>query len=167
MSEQPTAAATASFDYAMPSLGADMDEGSVVEWLVEVGDRVERGQIVARVETEKSDIDIEIWQPGVVDEIIVPTRRVVPVGTPLMRLRSVDQESSATRPQPRRAPVGSREHVPATPLARRLAAERDIALGEIVGSGPGGAVRARDLATQDVAPAGTEPPPPAVSAAEG
>jgi len=160
VSEQPTAAATASFDYAMPSLGADMDEGSVVEWLVEVGDRVERGQIVARVETEKSDIDIEIWQPGVVDEIIVPTRRVVPVGTPLMRLRSVDQESSATRPPPRRAPVGSREHVPATPLARRLAAERDIALGEIVGSGPGGAVRARDLATQDVAPAGTEPPPP-------
>ena len=48
------------FDYAMPSLGADMDEGRVIEWRVAPGDTVHRGDLIAVVETEKSDIDIEI-----------------------------------------------------------------------------------------------------------
>ena len=83
------------FVYEMPSLGADMDEGSVIEWRVEVGDEVERGQVVARVETEKSDIDIEIWHPGVVEEILVRPRRLVPVGAPLLRLRATGDVPAA------------------------------------------------------------------------
>jgi pyruvate dehydrogenase E2 component (dihydrolipoamide acetyltransferase) len=62
---------TSRFDYAMPSLGADMDEGRVVEWRVAVGDTVHRGDLIAVVETEKSDIDIEIWHDGVVEEFLV------------------------------------------------------------------------------------------------
>ena len=164
MTEIPSAEVAASIDYSMPSLGADMDEGSVVEWLVEVGDRVERGQVVARVETEKSDIDIEIWQAGVVEEIVVPTKRIVPVGTLLMRLQPVEQAASSPGPPPQyplpppsRAPDHSAV-VPASPLARRLAGERQILLSEIVGSGPHGAVRASDLpeagapASPDIAP---------------
>ena len=141
MTEISAPPSTASIDYAMPSLGADMDEGTVVEWLVDVGDRVERGQVVALVETEKSDIDIEIWHEGIVDEIVVPTRQLVPVGTVLMRLRPdhpiADEEPSA--------PPDRSGSVRATPLARRLAADRGLTLRDVVGSGPGGAVRARDL----------------------
>jgi pyruvate dehydrogenase E2 component (dihydrolipoamide acetyltransferase) len=158
---------TTTTDYAMPSLGADMDEGAVVEWLVGVGDEVERGQVVARVETEKSDIDIEIWQAGVVDEIIVEPNRIVPVGTVLMRLRTPHAariEPSASRSERTAAVAGfapstrassevgfseMRSGTPggvlASPRARRLAAERGIELSDLAGSGPGGAVRERDL----------------------
>ena len=157
----------ASTEYAMPSLGADMEEGAVVEWLVAVGDHVERGQVVARVETEKSDIDIEIWHEGIVDEILVPTRRTVPVGTPLLRFhpagaivdrtadRAVGPSADPTAP---RAPVSSGV-VRATPFARRLAADRGVELRDIAGTGPGGAVRARDVPEMSMPVARPEPAP--------
>lgn len=152
-------------DYAMPSLGADMDEGSIIEWLVAVGDRVERGQVVARVETEKSDIDIEIWLDGVVAEINVEPNRTVPVGTTLMRIDTGAGEEVADSPVPSSVPEarprieptrqpGSEPNVRreapggvvwATPLARRLAGDRGIELSDVVGSGPEGAIRSSDL----------------------
>ena len=55
-------------EFTMPSLGADMEHGKVVEWLVEPGDNVHRGDIVAVVDTEKSDIDVESFEDGVVEE---------------------------------------------------------------------------------------------------
>jgi pyruvate dehydrogenase E2 component (dihydrolipoamide acetyltransferase) len=151
--------------YAMPSLGSDMDEGAVVEWLVGVGDHVERGQVVARVETEKSDIDIEIWYGGVVEEIVVPVNRVVPVGTTLMTVRAtpgdraapIDEptslrtdapvETTIATPPPAAVPVDTARGatVRASPLARRLAGERGVSLSDVRGTGPGGAVRGRDL----------------------
>ena len=67
----------------MPSLGADMDEGTVVEWLIKPGDEVHRGDIVAVVDTDKSDIDIESFQSGIVQQILVPPGERVAVGTPL------------------------------------------------------------------------------------
>ena len=70
----------------MPSLGADMDAGTVVRWLVEPGDVVRRGDVVAVIETEKSDIEAEIFESGVVDEILVPVGQRVPVGTLLARV---------------------------------------------------------------------------------
>jgi pyruvate dehydrogenase E2 component (dihydrolipoamide acetyltransferase) len=76
----------ATFDYALPSLGADMDVGRVVEWRVGIGDTVERGDVIAVVETEKSDIDIEIWHDGVVREFLVGLQEEIPVGTPIVRL---------------------------------------------------------------------------------
>ena len=146
MTGSATTPTTEVIEYSMPSLGADMDEGSVVEWLVEVGDTVERGQVVARVETEKSEIDIEIWRAGVVAEVVVPTKRIVPVGTLLLRLHSTDQTVIAAPPSARdRADV-----VPASPLARRLAGERGILLRDVAGTGPRGAVRARDVSEVEV-----------------
>ena len=52
-------------EFRMPSLGADMDEGTLVEWRVAVGDQVNRGDIVAVVDTSKSAIDIEVFEDGV------------------------------------------------------------------------------------------------------
>jgi len=73
-------------DFTMPSLGADMDAGTVIEWHVEPGDEVHRGDVVAIVETDKGEIDVEIWNTGVVSEILVFPGIQVPVGTPLARI---------------------------------------------------------------------------------
>jgi pyruvate dehydrogenase E2 component (dihydrolipoamide acetyltransferase) len=146
------------FDYAMPSLGADMDEGRVIEWRVAPGDTVHRGDLIAVVETEKSDIDIEIWHDGVVEEFLVDVGQLVDVGTPIARLRTVGADTAPTTarvdapgptapaptPPPTPAPTPG-DRVPASPLARRLASERGIDLRSVSGSGPGGAVVEADV----------------------
>jgi len=72
----------------MPSLGADMEAGTLVEWLVKPGDRVKRGDIVAVVETQKGAIEIEIFETGQIEQILVDLGNIVPVGTPLARIRT-------------------------------------------------------------------------------
>ncbi len=137
-----------SFDYAMPSLGADMDEGRVIEWRVAPGDTVHRGDLIAVVETEKSDIDIEIWHDGIIEEFLVEVGQLVEVGSPIARLRATDasppvpRSPSTVADSPSTAPI---DRVPASPLARRLAAERGIDLQTLRGTGPGGAVVEADL----------------------
>ncbi|MDO8534294.1 MAG: dihydrolipoamide acetyltransferase family protein [Xanthobacteraceae bacterium] len=78
----------------MPSLGADMEAGTLVEWLVKPGDRVKRGDIVAVVETQKGAIEVEIFENGVVEQILVDLDKKVPVGTPLAKVRT-DAEAKA------------------------------------------------------------------------
>ncbi|MCX5737359.1 MAG: 2-oxo acid dehydrogenase subunit E2, partial [Proteobacteria bacterium] len=73
-------------EFRMPSLGADMEAGTLVEWRVRPGDAVRRGDIVAVVDTDKAVIEVEIWEDGVVDELLVSAGQKVPVGTPLARL---------------------------------------------------------------------------------
>ena len=78
----------------MPSLGADMEAGTLVEWMVKPGDRVKRGDIVAVVETQKGAIEIEIFETGQVEQMLVDVGTKVPVGTALARIRS-DHEAEA------------------------------------------------------------------------
>lgn len=148
------------FDYAMPSLGADMDEGRVLEWRVAPGDTVHRGDLIAVVETEKSDIDIEIWHDGVVEEFLVDIGELVVVGTPIVRLGRVGPDASgppvsAPAPAPATAPG---DRVPASPLARRLAAQQGIDLRAVTGSGPGGAVIEADVVAASAGPSPAAPP---------
>jgi pyruvate dehydrogenase E2 component (dihydrolipoamide acetyltransferase) len=75
-------------EFRMPSLGADMEAGTLVEWLVKPGDRVKRGDIVAVVETQKGAIEIEIFEAGKVEQILVDLNTKVPVGTPLARIQA-------------------------------------------------------------------------------
>ena len=72
-------------EFRMPSLGADMEAGTLVEWLVKPGDQVKRGDIVAVVETQKGAIEIEIFDTGQIEQILVELDTKVPVGTPLAR----------------------------------------------------------------------------------
>ena len=72
-------------DFRMPSLGADMEAGTLVEWLVKPGDKVRRGDVVAVVETQKGAIEIEIFNDGVLSELVMPVGSRVPVGTVLAR----------------------------------------------------------------------------------
>lgn len=72
----------------MPSLGTDMEDGTLVEWLVKPGARVGRGDIVAVVETQKGAIEIETFDAGVVDRLLVEPGVTVPVGAPLALIRA-------------------------------------------------------------------------------
>jgi pyruvate dehydrogenase E2 component (dihydrolipoamide acetyltransferase) len=54
-------------DFLLPSLGADMDRAKLVAWLVAPGDRVHKGQIVAELETDKANLDVECWDEGVIE----------------------------------------------------------------------------------------------------
>lgn len=151
----------------MPSLGADMEAGTLVEWLKRPGDRVARGDIVAVVETQKGAIEVEIFEEGVIGELLVEPGTTVPVGTPLARLsggvpaapraavagpsssaQAPSAEAARTPPDaaapPAQAP-GAVEHVTASPAARRLAAERGVDLATVKGTGPGGAVVSEDV----------------------
>ncbi len=147
-------------EFRMPSLGADMEAGTLVEWLVKPGDWVKRGDIVAVVETQKGAIEIEIFQSGQVEQILVDLHSKVPVGTPLARIRT--DAKGKPGPPPAIAPApspppptvmplpalvvpGSAGGLRASPAARRLAQERGIDLSTVIGSGPAGAITFADV----------------------
>ncbi|MDE3081291.1 MAG: 2-oxo acid dehydrogenase subunit E2, partial [Paracoccaceae bacterium] len=69
--------------FAMPSLGADMEAGKLVEWLVKPGDRVRHGDVVAVVETQKGAIEIEVFEDGTVEKLLATLGQTLPVGAPL------------------------------------------------------------------------------------
>jgi pyruvate dehydrogenase E2 component (dihydrolipoamide acetyltransferase) len=107
------------YEFSMPSLGADMAAGTLVEWKVKPGDRVRRGDVVAVVETDKGAIDVEIWQAGTVDRLIVEPGTKVPIGVTLAVLRTAEETAAGTEvpapeirpaegappPQPKPAPA--------------------------------------------------------------
>jgi pyruvate dehydrogenase E2 component (dihydrolipoamide acetyltransferase) len=84
--------------FTMPSLGADMDAGTLVEWKVRPGDVVKRGQVVAVVETHKGAIDVEIWHDGTILELKVALDEKVPVGTVLATLSPASSTTAAPVP---------------------------------------------------------------------
>ena len=88
-------------EFRMPALGADMEAGTVAQWLVKPGDTVKRGDIVAIVETEKATIEVEVFETGVVEKIVVPEGEKVPVGAVLALIRSVSAAAPQPVPQPK------------------------------------------------------------------
>ncbi|GAA0683433.1 dihydrolipoamide acetyltransferase family protein [Marinobacterium maritimum] len=150
-------------DFTMPSLGADMIEGTLVEWMVEPGDKVKSGDVVAVIETSKGAIETEIFVSGTVQELLVKVGETVPVGTVLATIRSVENvrhpaesasESAMPIPQELKPvtvatsrPVATLKTgiVRASPAARKLAADQGLDLADISGSGPGGAVTLNDV----------------------
>jgi len=109
--------------FAMPSLGADMEAGRLVEWLVRPGDRVARGDVVAVVETQKGAIEIEVFEAGEVAELLAEVGQTLPVGAPLARLRGPgDAGAGAARAAPAAAPVAAPSPAVPTPAAAPPAA---------------------------------------------
>ncbi len=86
--------------FTMPSLGADMEEGILTEWLVKPGDKLARGDIVAVVETQKGAIEIEIFEAGEVVELMALPGQTLPVGAPLARIHK-SGEVEAPVPSPK------------------------------------------------------------------
>jgi len=157
-------------DFRMPSLGADMEAGTLLEWLIKPGDRVKRGDVVAVVETQKGAIEIEIFEAGKIEQLLVGLNTKVPVGTPLARIRTELEEPlaavTATSPPAApavppavpplaRAPVTPPSSPPVAPSAaararvspagRRLAEAHGIDLSMVTGSGPAGAITYADV----------------------
>ena len=76
----------------MPSLGADMTEGTLVQWCVKPGDSVKRGDIIAVVGTEKADIEVEVYENGTVEKLIAQPGDKLPVGAPLARFHIITSQ---------------------------------------------------------------------------
>jgi pyruvate dehydrogenase E2 component (dihydrolipoamide acetyltransferase) len=93
----------------MPSLGSDMLAGTLIEWKVGPGDRVRRGDIIAVVDTEKAAIEIEVFEDGVVEQLLVQPGEKVPVGTVMAIIRS---EAAPASPEGLPAVAGAGEGVP-------------------------------------------------------
>lgn len=170
-------------EFRMPSMGADMEAATLVEWKVEPGDRVRHGDIIAEIETEKGDIDVEVFEDGVVEDLLVAPGEKLPVGALLAHIREEGEarpanaapaggngaesphadepELTVTRPQEPPPMPPPRRHVRASPLARRVAADLGVDLSEVTGSGPQGAIQRADVerAAQTQAPPETPTPP--------
>ena len=131
-------------EFKMPSLGADMDEGTLNEWLVKPGDKVTRGQIVAVVETTKAAVEIECWHEGTVQELLVPVGETVEVGATIATLRE-QGEPAAAAPAAEAAPAAPRRRRWVSPAARRVAASLGVDIETVTGTGPQGAVVITDV----------------------
>ncbi|WP_026380747.1 dihydrolipoamide acetyltransferase family protein [Afifella pfennigii] len=116
-------------DFAMPSLGADMDAGTLVEWFIKPGDAVRRGDIIALVETQKGAIEIEVFQDGRLGDIKVGPGERVPVGTVLATI--LEPGETVPSPAAETPPSAVEEAAPPAPLSPRppmpqLEAERAV-----------------------------------------
>ncbi|MGF1525449.1 MAG: dihydrolipoamide acetyltransferase family protein [Candidatus Competibacterales bacterium] len=172
--------------FRMPSLGADMDAGTLVEWMVKPGDTVSRGDIVAVVETQKGAIDIEIWEDGAIGELVVEVGTEVPVGTVLATLVVEGQTDGAraavaseaepalteTGPEskalaevaipPLRSPLAEGRRLQVSPRARRRAEALGVSLEAVTGTGAHGAITFDDV--ERAAAAGPAAAPPTATA---
>jgi pyruvate dehydrogenase E2 component (dihydrolipoamide acetyltransferase) len=164
-------------EFRMPSLGADMDSGKLVEWRVKPGDEVHRGDIIAVVDTDKADIEVEVFEDGVIEELLVPVGpERISVGTPLATITANGKPVAAAPVEP--APVAAAPVAPApvatapiaalpprgahrrvSPLARRVAEALGVDVATIDGTGPGGAVTKADVERAAPAPGTPHPAP--------
>ena len=174
--------------FLMPTLGADMEAGTLVAWRKQPGDALRRGDTIAEVDTEKGVIDVEVFHDGILDAILVVPGSRVPVGTALATIRAAGEaavspaavaapvvpptppETGEVRPAaavPAAAPV----YAPAidlfgrlriSPSARRLARELGVDPQLVTGTGHEGAVTRADI---ERAAAGQPAAPPAVALA--
>jgi pyruvate/2-oxoglutarate dehydrogenase complex dihydrolipoamide acyltransferase (E2) component len=124
-------------DFRMPGLGADMEHGKLVEWLVKPGDYVHRGDVVAVVDTEKTVLDVESVEEGVVAELLVDVGANVPVGTALARIAQTSDDGAVqSGPQGRRhaEPMGSGTAAPEDTVPLSGSQQRIAGLRRAVGS---------------------------------
>jgi len=181
-------------EFCMPSLGTDMEAGTLVEWHVQPGAHVKRGDIIAVVETEKGIIDIEVFETGVVEQLLVQPGTKVPVGTVLATISAAgapvramtaatagtaagaetQAEPSHGAPRPPEQPPRGQPSGPTpskrprvSPLARRLATELALDLNTVSGTGPDGTITRADVERAAAAQQAARPapaPPPAAVA---
>jgi pyruvate dehydrogenase E2 component (dihydrolipoamide acetyltransferase) len=155
-------------DFVMPKLGADMNAGTLTCWRKQVGDTVHRGDIIAEVETEKGNIDVEVFTDGAIEKFLVSPGEKVPVGTVMAQIRDDGQPMRAASmsavtpggsvPEPAMPPLERPKIVPGrqaerhvlerlaiSPSARRLARELGVDPAAVKGTGHGGAITREDI----------------------
>ncbi|MDO9554192.1 dihydrolipoamide acetyltransferase family protein [Rhodonellum sp.] len=150
-------------EFLMPSLGADMEDGTLVEWRKKPGDFLSRGDIIADVDTQKGLIEIEVFEEGVLEKLLVEEGVKVPVGTILALINTdgiagkkskdqpMDEKVPVQQPIEEKRPVSFEEQnseskrIKASPLAKRIAEAERIDLSSISGTGENGAITKEDV----------------------
>jgi pyruvate dehydrogenase E2 component (dihydrolipoamide acetyltransferase) len=156
-----------------------MDEGTLLEWKVKLGDPVKKGDVVAVVDTSKSAIDVEIWEEGTIYELVHEPKETLPVGTVIARLLepgetkehaeeekrrlAAEAKAAAAPAAPSPVPATGRPLAPAlpsaegrvraSPAARQRARELGVDLAAVAGTGPHGAITIEDVDKAAAAPA--------------
>jgi pyruvate dehydrogenase E2 component (dihydrolipoamide acetyltransferase) len=154
----------------MPKLGFDMAEGMLVRWVKQVGEQINKGDVLAEIETDKATVEVESSVSGTVLQLIVDQGTMVPVNAPIavvgeagekVESKPVDSGSKAAAPTPAAtpapqsaptpAPVAQASSAPsagpvkASPLAKKIARDQKVDLAHIRGTGPGGRIVRRDI----------------------
>lgn len=155
-------------EVTMPRLSDTMSEGTVGRWLKKVGDQIAVGDIIAEIETDKATMELEAFEAGILQQILIPEGQTVPIGQPIAIIGDsaapvavapaptpapapapAPEPAAVPTPAPSPAPVttaaapgGGDENgrIKASPVARRLAEELGIDLRQVVGTGPGGRI---------------------------
>lgn len=174
----------------MQKLSDTMTEGTLLRWNKKVGDKVETGDVLAEIETDKATMELEAFDDGIIHELLVPEGAKVPIGARMAVLLSEGEEAPApgekSEPKaeekapskaPGAAPTASQKSAPAStpakpsssstapaatsarvkasPLAKKIAAEKGVDLSRITGTGPGGRIIQRDVANAQPSPSQT------------
>jgi len=159
----------------MPKLSDAMEEGRLLQWLKKEGDRVQSGDVLASIETDKAEIELESFGAGVLRKILVAEGETVTVGKVIAIVAEPDEDISslvsaaasaapakaevktsappapappkveAKAPPAPTAPAAESGWIPASPIARRMARDAGVDLAKITGSGPGGRILERDI----------------------
>jgi len=148
--------------FQMPNLGADMEAGTLVEWRKKPGDALQRGDIIADVETQKGLIEIEVFDEGTLEKLLVKEGEKVPVGSVLALINDgkteetisvvPDEEAPKTETHPiveveekieKKSDPG--ERIKISPLARTIADANQIDISLLKGTGPEGSIVKEDV----------------------
>ena len=156
----------------MPKLGFDMAEGLLVRWVKQVGENINKGDVLAEIETDKATVEVESHATGVVLQHIVDQGTMVPVNAPIAVVGAAgekveakpttdDRPRTATAPQAQpkidsapqvvssadssSAVNGQSSIVKASPLAKKIAKDNNVNLASVQGTGPGGRVVRKDV----------------------
>ncbi len=149
----------------MPKLTDTMEEGVVLRWYKKEGERVESGEAIAEIETDKAVMDLEAFASGIVKKILEPEGSKVPSGNLIAIIAAEDEEIDEILAQvSNKIDVGAYGHTPlppketerpallekgallqASPFARKMAKEHGIDLSSVTGSGPGGKITQKDI----------------------
>jgi pyruvate dehydrogenase E2 component (dihydrolipoamide acetyltransferase) len=172
----------------MPKLGFDMAEGVLVRWVKQIGENINKGDVLAEIETDKATVEVESPASGVVLQFIVEQGDVVPVNAPIAvvgqegeevkdiptadggekKAEPKSDEKHATATQPESAPAQPASATPdngrikASPLAKKIAEDKNLNIADIQGTGPGGRVVKKDVeaALESGAPTSASRPMP-------
>ena len=168
----------------MPQMGYDMREGTVVRWYKQEGETVDRGEVIADIETDKATVEFEAYTGGVIGRIVAQEGVAVPVGNLIAIITEPGEDvpemaaaPAASAPAPAAAPAAPAAPTPApapepapaaapapasadgqvraSPIARRLARERGIDIALVAGTGPNGRITERDI--ESYQPGAAEP----------
>ena len=177
----------------LPQLGQTMEEGTIVNCMVKVGDEVKKGDVIFEIETDKATLEMESPADGFVKYILVETDQTLPVGAPILVLGDKDEEvpqsfvdslkaaapaaaaaeaapaTSAAEPAepqtPAKVETKPAERVKASPRAKKLAEQLGVDLAAITGTGPAGRITEQDV--KNAAASGpAKPAGPKVTASE-